>query len=216
MYNTDMPTRAELPTSRQLLRSTVLAIIAAAVILVTIVLPAEYAIDPTGIGRVLRLTEMGEIKAQLAEEAAKDRALDQQNQPPASAPKPNIGSSLLDRIIAEFLVGSARAQTVERNDEIKVTLKSGEGTEVKLAMRKGAKAKYSWIVAGGVVNFDLHGDAKGKETSYEKGRGVSKSEGVLEAGFDGAHGWFWRNRGQGQVTITLRTNGEYSEIKRIK
>ncbi|HAJ46715.1 MAG TPA: transmembrane anchor protein, partial [Alphaproteobacteria bacterium] len=50
MYNTDMPTRAELPTTPQLLRSTAIAIATAAVILVTVVLPSEYAIDPTGVG----------------------------------------------------------------------------------------------------------------------------------------------------------------------
>ena len=49
MYNTDIPTRAELPTSKQLLRSTIIAVFAAAAILITVVLPAEYAIDPTGI-----------------------------------------------------------------------------------------------------------------------------------------------------------------------
>ena len=76
MYNTDIPTRAELPTSRQLLRSTVIAVVAAAAILVTIVLPAEYAIDPTGIGRALGLTEMGEIKSQLAKEAEADALRD--------------------------------------------------------------------------------------------------------------------------------------------
>ena len=70
MYNTDMPTRAELPTTRQLLRSTAIAVVSAAAILVTIVLPAEYGIDPTGIGTALGLAEMGEIKTQLAEEAA--------------------------------------------------------------------------------------------------------------------------------------------------
>ena len=48
----------------------------AAVILVTVVLPAEYGIDPTRIGRVLGLTQMGEIKARLAREAAADQAAD--------------------------------------------------------------------------------------------------------------------------------------------
>ena len=38
------------------------------------VLPAEYGIDPTGVGKLLRLTEMGQIKQQLAEEAAADAA----------------------------------------------------------------------------------------------------------------------------------------------
>ncbi|WP_246047586.1 hypothetical protein [Hankyongella ginsenosidimutans] len=65
MYNTDIPTRAELPTSAQLLRSTVIAIVAAAAILVTIVLPAEYAIDPTGVGRALGLAEMGRSRPSL-------------------------------------------------------------------------------------------------------------------------------------------------------
>ena len=65
MYNVKTPSLNELPSLEQLLRSTVIAAITAAVILVTIVLPAEYAIDPTGIGRALNLTQMGEIKQQL-------------------------------------------------------------------------------------------------------------------------------------------------------
>lgn len=107
MYNSDTPTRAELPTSAQLLKSTIIAIVAAIAILVAIVLPSEYGIDPTGAGRVLGLTEMGEIKTQLAEEAEADRIRDQQNATPTDTQQ---GSSLLDRIYAEFLVGSAHAQ----------------------------------------------------------------------------------------------------------
>lgn len=37
---------------------------------------------------------------------------------------------------------------------------------------------------------------------------------VLVAAFDGAHGWFWRNRGNKIVTVTLRTNGAYEDLKR--
>ncbi|MFO6423195.1 transmembrane anchor protein [Motilimonas sp. KMU-193] len=74
MYNTDMPTRAELPTTKQLIRSTIIAIAAALAILVSVILPAEYAIDPIGVGKILGLTEMGEIKTQLAQEAAEDEA----------------------------------------------------------------------------------------------------------------------------------------------
>ena len=74
MYNTDMPSRAELPTSAQLLRSTLIAAGVATALLVTVVLPAEYGIDPTGVGRVLGLAEMGEIKTQLHAEADADRA----------------------------------------------------------------------------------------------------------------------------------------------
>lgn len=83
-------------------------------------------------------------------------------------------------------------------------------------MKKGDRVNYSWTASGGVVNFDLHGDGGGKETSYKKGRAKPGAEGVLEAAFDGNHGWFWRNRDKNDVTVTLRTNGAYSDIKRMK
>lgn len=69
MYNTDLPIRAELPSSRQLLRSTAIAALIATGLLATTVLPAEYGIDPTGVGGALGLTPMGEIKVSLAKEA---------------------------------------------------------------------------------------------------------------------------------------------------
>jgi hypothetical protein len=214
MYNSDTPTRAELPTSAQLLKSTIIAIAAAIAILVAIVLPSEYGIDPTGVGGALGLTEMGEIKTQLAEEAEQDRIRDQQNAVPAAPAAPQQGSSLLNRIYAEFLVGSAQAQEM-RSDEMSVTLAPGEGTEIKLMMLKGAKVNFSWDSDSAPVNFDLHGDGGGQNISYEKGRGVAEDEGVLEAAFDGNHGWFWRNRTGAPVTVTLKTNGAYSDIKRM-
>jgi len=219
MYNSDTPTRAELPTSAQLFKSTIIAVVAAAAILVAIVLPSEYGIDPTGVGKALGLAEMGEIKTQLAEEAEADRMRDQGNAVPAAAPAavpamPQQGSSLLGRIYAEFLVGSAQAQET-RSDEMSLTLAPGEGVEVKLVMVKGAQANYAWTANGAVVNFDTHGDGGGENISYEKGRGVAEDEGVLEAAFDGNHGWFWRNRTDAPVTVTLKTNGAYSDIKRM-
>ena len=68
------PPDALAPTSRQLIRSTILAVAVAALLLVTCVLPAEYGVDPTGVGRLLGLTQMGEVKMALAEEAANNAA----------------------------------------------------------------------------------------------------------------------------------------------
>ncbi|WP_426149000.1 transmembrane anchor protein [Polaromonas sp. DSR2-3-2] len=222
MYNSDTPTRAELPTSKQLVRSTVLAAISALVLLVAIVLPAEYGIDPTGIGRVLRMTEMGDIKQQLAAEAAADAAA-------PAAPSPAAGTTLgmaaanaaePPAKAAEAAAPKAPAQPaapkIEWRDEMPVTLRPGEGTEIKLKMVQGAKAQYSWVVEGGEVNFDTHGDAPGQSISYEKGRGVASDEGVLEAAFTGNHGWYWRNRGKSNVKVILRTRGDYTDIKQMK
>ncbi len=57
----------------------------------------------------------------------------------------------------------------------------------------------------------MHGDGGADSASYEKGRGTAEDSGVLEAAFDGNHGWFWRNRTSEPVTVTLKTDGGYSE-----
>ena len=225
MYNADIPSRAELPSSEQLVRSTLIAAVTAAVLLVTTVLPAEYGIDPTGIGRVLGLTEMGEIKAQLADEAEADRQGAAPVEVLPAAPLPEKRSSLLGAVFAQ-LVGSAAASETSivvaqagRTDETTLRLRPGEGAEVKLEMTKGAKATYSWKAEGGVVNHDTHGEphqSPNATHSYIKGRAVSGDEGVLEAAFDGNHGWFWRNRGSNDVTVRLKTSGSYASVKRVK
>lgn len=221
MYNSDTPLHAELPSSKQLLRSTIIAALVASALLVTVVLPAEYGIDPTGVGRVLRLTEMGEIKQQLAAEAAADAgrtAPAVPQSPPTSAGyvKNNTTATpatALPLATPKAPTQGATAQVVWR-DEIPFTLTPGEGTEIKLKMVEGAKAEYAWEVEGGVVNFDTHADGSGKSISYEKGRAVSSDTGVLQAAFTGNHGWYWRNRGQSDVKVILRTRGEYSGIKK--
>jgi len=186
MYNSDIPTRAELPSTRQLIKSTIIAIIAAIVILVTIVLPSEYAIDPTGVGKMLNLTEMGEIKQQLHAEAEADRQMELKK-----GKTDDETSNLLDSFFG-LLVGKAHAQTINQNwtDEYTYTLERGEGIEVKLVMAEGAEAKFLWVADGGVLNYDLHGDGSGKNISYKKGRAVPSEEGILKAAFTGNHGWF--------------------------
>ena len=207
MYNAEKPSLEELPTSSQLLKSTAIAFVTAMVILVTIVLPAEYNIDPTGVGRLIGLSEMGEIKQSLAEEAEKDRKRDGEAADDQS-------SLTLDGILGLF-VGAAHAQEAggEWRDTIKFTLTPGEGVEWKLMMKKGEKAQFRWSVEGGRVNFDLHGDGGGESISYKKGRGSTGEEGTVTAAFTGAHGWFWRNRDRQDVTVTLQVRGDYSELK---
>lgn len=213
MFNSQAPNPEDLPTSAQLVKSTIISAVAAGAILVTVVLPSEYAIDPTGIGSALGLTEMGEIKVQLAQEAEMDRQPTGSNS--TQPVTPQDGSSLLDRIIREFGISAAYAQTAARKDEMSVTLQPGKGAEVKLVMTKGAKANFSWTANGGKVNFDTHGDGGGENISYEKGRSVAEDSGVIEAAFTGNHGWFWRNRTNAPVTVTLKTDGAYTDIKRM-
>jgi hypothetical protein len=211
MYNTNIPSRSELPSSKKLWRSTVLALVVAIALLVTVVLPSEYAIDPTGIGRMLGLTEMGEIKAQLAEEAALDAAMDAVNQAPAQTD--DRGEVATSAATAPEAPVSPAGEGWQ--DEMQVVLAPGQGAEIKLSMKAGERAEFSWVVQGGTVNFDTHGDGGGQSISYEKGRSVPSANGVIEAAFDGNHGWFWRNRGNADVTVVVRARGQYAEMKRV-
>jgi len=64
---------------------------------------------------------------------------------------------------------------------------------------------------------DLSAQRKGRRTlrTRQAGRATPEDQGVLEAAFDGKHGWFWRNRTSKPVTVTLRTEGNYIAIKRV-
>jgi hypothetical protein len=199
MNNAPKPRLEDLPTRANLFRSSIIAGVSAAAILVTVVLPAEYAIDPTGVGRVLGLTEMGEIKRELAEEAARDELL-----------HGDQSSSLFDAIFGA-LVGTAHAQEAWR-DEVSFTLAPGASTEIKLVMEPGTTAEYTWAATGGRINFDLHAHGDGQSIDYARGRGETSGEGSIEAPFAGEHGWFWRNRDSGEVTVMLRLRGDYSDI----
>jgi hypothetical protein len=224
-----------------LIRSTLLAAGAAGAILILFWLPAEYGIDPTGVGHLTGLTEMGEIKQQLAAEAEADAQA--AAVPPAAAPVPTVATpellARLDRIDAQLAVITAalgasespsgpaaaaqspsetapdpvEAATPEWRDEVSYTLNPGEGIEVKLVMEEGQTARFAWTANGGEVNFDLHGDGGGQSVSYEQGRAVPEMSGDLVAAFTGNHGWFWRNRTEAPVTVTLRTAGEYQALR---
>ena len=227
-------------TPRGLIRTTLGAAAAALCVLALFWLPAEYGVDPTGLGRVMGLTQMGEIKQQLyAETADEDAVLAAQ----AAAERVSADPALLARLDAleaqvaaiAAALGTARPQTSvpealtppaapavvapapepalpQWRDEVSYTLAPTQGIEIKLVMNEGARAQFEWTANGAVLNFDTHGDGGGQSVTYEKGRAVPDQSGELVAAFDGNHGWFWRNRTDAPVTFTLRTRGEYDRM----
>ncbi|MNF50221.1 hypothetical protein D3C84_315110 [compost metagenome] len=219
MFNSKLPTHSELPTSRQLLRSTVIAVTVAAALLVTVVMPSEYAIDPTGAGRLLGLTQMGEVKKTLAEEAAADAAVQPAAAVVVQTPAPVQPAAQEQVAAAAVAEPTAAPQPVLKSDEVTVTLKPGEATEIKLEMLNTATVSYEWTTNGVPVNHDTHGEPyngpQGYYHSYSKAKQVKGDKGQFTAIFDGTHGWFWRNRSNSEVTITLKTKGEYLSVKRV-
>ena len=186
MTNPLQPGVGELPSLRQLNRATLIAFATASVILVTTVLPAEYGVDPTGAGRMLGLTEMGEAKqAEAAEHVPLAAAM--------AAPAAKPGEPV----------------------EVKLTLAPNEGREVKATMKADDEFDFRWATDGPEVRFELHGEpagaAGGEYTSYEKGSSTGAS-GKFRAPFDGTHGWYWKNRNDEPLTITVTATGDFEKF----
>ncbi|HXG90507.1 MAG TPA: hypothetical protein VNJ02_19435 [Vicinamibacterales bacterium] len=179
-----------LPSLGQLWRATAIALAVAAVVLVTIVLPSEYGIDPTGVGRRLGVFRPAatEIAAPVAD---------------AGADLPLVGAPL------------RKSEAPFRSDETTIVLQPGEGTERKAVMAAGQMIVFSWTATGG-LDLDMHGEVlnapEGEFTSYWKDEGRTSAHGSFVAPKTGLHGWFWQNLNDAPVTITLKTSGYYDKL----
>lgn len=200
------PTIGELPTTKQLNRATLAAAGVAAVLLATVVLPAEYGIDPTGIGRAIGLTEMGEAKLKAASGT------------PAAVTPVAVAGDTGDLTLADAPAPTSAASGAQVG-EATLTLQPDEGSEVKATMKAGEEIAYEWSTGGPKINFELHGEepkaGAGDYTSYEKGTSAG-AEGTFRAPFDGTHGWYWRNRSGAPITVTVKAKGQFAKFARVE
>ena len=165
------------------------ALLAAGLILVMFVLPAEFGVDPLGTGARFGLLELGTTGQQV-------QALE------AAA----VGGSGQ----AAVIVGQDRPFHEETVD---FAVGPRQGMEYKYRLEKGEALLYSWT-ATGPVNYELHaepdGAPRGYAQSYEKGERTGQASGTLTAPFAGIHGWYWENTSDQMVTVTLTTAGFYN------
>jgi len=207
-------------TKKELLRGTAIAAIVAGVIMTVAVLPAEYGIDPTGIGKKLGLTAMHNAAAATVPEPVPVSAA------PATAVKPTAASlaapagkaSTVSAPGEERAITIASAATIPyRVDTMEIILPPGKGREVKTSLAKGATLIYSWKTKGGeVLNHDFHGEpVNAKHDEFESfilEDNVSESRGSLIAPFTGVHGWYWKNKSKEPITVILNASGFYVDI----
>lgn len=186
---------AALPAARTLAITTAVALLVATVILVTLVLPAEYGVDPLGTGKQLGLTAIANPSAGPAEA------------PPA-------GASAVTPVV-EGPVGRYAA-TYKRN-AVEFTLGPYEYVEYKYHLQAGATMLYSWSATAAVVH-DLHGELNGdpnQVTSFNKSTREA-DHGVFAAPFTGLHGWYWENLGGETVTVRITTSGFYASAMEFR
>lgn len=165
------------------------ALLGAGLILVMFVLPAEYGIDPLGVGARVGLLELGAVGQQVAK----------LNETAAA------GASQ-----AALVVPQERGF---KGETIDFAVAPHEGMEYKYRLDKGEALLFSWKATGPVA-YEFHaepdGAPRGYAQTYEKGDGRSEASGTLTAPFPGIHGWYWENKSDRPITLTLTSAGFYN------
>jgi hypothetical protein len=165
-------------------------LIAASAILVGFVLPAEYRIDPLGIGKATGLLQLsGPEHVEVALPAAD-----------------SSGS------LARFYPVAFRTDTVDI--PLSAAGDETDDLEWKVRMHSGGTLVYSWSVDAPAEEFysDMHGESapapEVKVVTYRKGAGIA-SNGAIVAPFDGIHGWYLQNQAERPVVVHLKLSGFY-------
>lgn len=204
---TASPYEAAPPSAGRLIRSILLAALGAVLILVLVVLPAEYNIDPTGVGKALGLTALHDTSRtlQIKDVIGGNETYREVQIPAAGQPIPLPNPAV-------FQAKPAPAGT----KQISVELAPGQETEIKTVLDAGQVILFSWTAAQGQVYTDFHGhepDA-GEDTwvRYEEQQSGSSGQGSLVAPFSGEHGWYWMNISEQPVRITLNVSGYYKDL----
>jgi hypothetical protein len=175
-------------SGKALATATLIALVVAAIVLIIAVLPAEYGIDPLGIGRASGLAD---LFAAGGEETAAGPAT-----------------------VTPGLAGPVFPRPYEwRVDAREFTIPAGVGMEFKYELDKSATMLYSWK-ADGFVDYDFHTEPEGKPSSasdsFDKGTS-SQRRGAYTAPYDGIHGWYWENKSNKPIKVVLQTAGFYDE-----
>lgn len=195
---TETPLPPSMPT---LVKTTAISLVIAGILLVTIVLPAEYNLDPLGTGRLLGLTEIASPTME---------AVELPN--PAAAELAPTQSGPLGHYPSEFKL-----------DVFEITLQPYEYVEYKYHLEQQATMLYSWTASAPLIQ-DFHGErtsageeeeGPSEEQSYDK-QNRRQANGSFAAPFAGIHGWYWENPGSDPITIRLTSSGFYSAAVEIR
>ncbi len=182
-----------LPSTTELIGATLAAFAIAVALLMTVILPAEYGLDPIGTGTFLGLDKLNAATYVDAAEIV-----------PAK-----IESSLAQPALI-------RGPSVLKSETLTVTVPAYEGIEVKADMQAGQSFVFKWETDGLPLYTDMHGEppnaAQNEFTSYWKENEQLSAQGTFLARFDGTHGWYWQNMTEEQVTVTLVVSGFYQGI----
>ena len=179
------------------MKASLASLVVATILLVTVVFPAEYGIDPLGTGSALGLSALSGGTA------------------PEEPVPPPAGEKVAPVQEGPFALYPA-AFKVDARD---LVLGPYEYVEYKYHLERGATMLFSWRASGDVMH-DFHGDPEGQSSSAAAQsfdvRPRQQADGSFEAPFTGIHGWYWENPGGETITVRLTTAGFYTSAHQFR
>jgi len=113
-------------------------------------------------------------------------------------------------------VGKTENKTTQtQKDVVTVLVPAGKGVEYKFQLTQYQKMTYQWQTDGASLYLDLHGEPAGDTTGYYESYTIATAKemsGQFTAPFNGIHGWYWKNKTDKDIHITLTTEGSYSVV----
>lgn len=201
--------RAAAQRGKGLLATVLVTAVLAVIVLVAVVLPAEYNVDPTGVGRMLGLTSLnapsGTRTIQITDVVGGNETLREVGIPDTGEPTPLPNPAVYQH-----------RDAAPKTHAMTVTIPPVRGTEVKTVLKQAQVVVFSWQVEGGkTVYVDYHGHNPSLGAGfvrYREDEEASSGYGSLVAPFDGEHGWYWLNYNTEPVSITLTVTGYFDDI----
>jgi hypothetical protein len=203
------------PSRKSLARAAAWTFVGAAAVTILFVLPAEYGVDPTGLGEKLGLTRFQSAAApdlQATPRIVEGRFPEIHPEDPFDFYEPDtLGDPFSRSQQGEF-----------RTASMVIDLEAFEQVEVKAVMRQGDGLVYAWkLLEGETVYSDFHADPTEKDGYPDEYwiRYLETEEpaasGSLIAPFDGNHGWYWLNIEENPVSIELEVRGYWESLEEI-
>ena len=195
-----------------------LALVAAALVTLLFVLPAEYGVDPTGAGAKFGLLDLAASTASIEDGTAiRGGATVRGTWPGIPEQFDFYEPDVLGDPYSRSQPGKFRSDTLT------IELDVGEQTEYKAIMNQGDALVYHWrLNEGTAVYSDFHADPGENAEGYPDRYYIRYAEsempehsGSLVAPFDGNHGWYWLNIEDTPITITLEVHGYYERIEEL-
>lgn len=197
---------------KQILTATFVALVLGAFLFVAAILPAEYGSDPLGTGKLLGFSRL--YQAENPSEVATIEAGAPNAYPQLK--KEDLGSEPNVPVPKEAQNPPPANQYAERQDSVTVRVPAGKGIEYKVKVLKHGSFKYEWTTDQGVLYSDFHGEVKEATPPKEEfflSYTIAYSNnliGTFLAPYEGRHGWYFRNKSDKDIVVSLRLSGQYA------